>query len=120
MIAAESEFLTTPSTFKQDIKNPETLVCLEDTEYLYIDQTDLDQLLAHSPLFEAIYRSIFEEYMIRYINHLQLLANADVPAKIHYLKTHFPHLLFRCTDSVFASFLGISRQTFVAHKYLLY
>ncbi len=120
MIAWENRFLTNMVSFKGFSDNIETFECLEDAEVLGIDQQGLEQLLKKSVTLKNIYCSLLEEYSAMHLKRFHIFSAADIGSRIQFLKTDYPQLLGRVNDSILASFLCISRETFVRHKSKLF
>lgn len=120
MIAWEERFLTNMPGFKKFSGAAEIIECLEDAEVMAINKTDFDRLLPTSPVFKNIYCHLLEEYNAVYLNRFQVLSSSDIKYKIQHIKTDYPHLIGRVSDGVLASFLCISRETFVRYKRLMY
>lgn len=119
MFAWEGRFLTNIGSFKNLFINNETVECLKNTEILYINKIDFDKLMASSMNVKSIYTDILEEYNALHIKRFEALNTFDIEKKLLHLKQNFPNLLAELNDSLLASFLGISRETFVRNKKLL-
>lgn len=119
-IASENRFLTNMISFINFAKNIETFECLEDADLLYINRKELTELLDISPVIRARYCDLLEQCNAIQIKHIHFITNSEVTDKIQYLKSNFPEIVGRVNDRILASFLGISRETIVRHKALLY
>lgn len=116
MIAWENRFLTNIVSFKYGEKNNETIECIENSEILCIDKDNFDTLLKSSLNLKSIYADILEEYNALHIQRFQSLNTFDLQNKFSHLQKFFPQILYRVNDGLLASFLGISRETYVRNK----
>ncbi|MFT3949071.1 MAG: hypothetical protein QM763_19055 [Agriterribacter sp.] len=119
-IARENSFLVNMPEFKQTGYNTEIFECIEDAEILSITKPDLDSLLSCSVTLKSIYCDLLEEYNTIHLNHLHVLSSPAIKQRMQYLRVNYPNLVGRVSDGILASFLCISRETFVRHKSLLY
>ncbi|MBX3257043.1 MAG: Crp/Fnr family transcriptional regulator [Chitinophagaceae bacterium] len=120
VIAWENSFLVNMPGFKQNGRHTEIFECIEDAEILAINKQDLDSLLSGSLTLKNIYCELLEEYNSIHLNRLHVLSSPAIKHRMQYLKVNYPRLIGRVSDSILASFLCISRETFVRHKSLLH
>lgn len=120
IIAWENRFLANIPVGKNFSFSTETIECLEDSALLVIEKSDFHHLLLISSMFKNIYFSLLEEYNFFYLKRFQVLSSFDIKYKMEYIKIDYPHLIGRVSDSVLASYLCITRETFVRYKHLLY
>jgi CRP-like cAMP-binding protein len=119
IITCESRFLTNIISFNGFAENNETIECIENGEVLYISKENFDKLLKTSKNLKCIYADILEEYYALLTERFHYLNTKNVEQKINHLKNDFPFLINRVNDSLIASFLGITRETFVRNKKFL-
>lgn len=119
IIAWENRFLTNITTFKHFNSSDETIEALENSEIIYIEKDFFYQLLSTFPNINIIYLKILSEYNELYIRKYSLYACKSIEEKMLFLKDNFPHLIKRTNDTILASFLGISRESFVRGKVYL-
>lgn len=119
IIAWENRFLTNINVFKHFNSSDETIEALENSEILYIEKDFFYQLLSHCPNLNIIYLNILSEYNELYIRKYSLYACKSIEEKMLFLKDNFPHLIKRTNDNILASFLGISRESYVRGKIYL-
>ncbi|MFC6269539.1 Crp/Fnr family transcriptional regulator [Frigoriflavimonas asaccharolytica] len=119
MFAWENRFLTNISSFKNFSDNIETIECVEKAEILYISRENFDKLMLTSRNLKSIYGDVLEEYNALHIKRFHHLNSTNIEEKIKHLKNDFPYIINKVNDSLLASFLGISRETFVRHKKIL-
>ena len=116
-IAWENGFLTNMSSFRKNgIENNETIECIENAEILQITKIDLDKLLSLSADLTKIYQIILEKYMAINIRRYQHLSSSSPLEKLIYFNENYPLLKSRINDTILASFLSISRKTFIKRK----
>lgn len=116
IIAWENRFLTNITTFKHFNSSDETIEALEDSEIIYIEKDFFYQLLSNCPNLNIIYLNILSEYNELYIRKYSLYACKSIKEKMLFLRDNFPYLIKRTNDSILASFLGISRESYVRGK----
>lgn len=116
IIAWENRFITNIINFKQFNTSDETIEALENTEILHINKEFFYQLLENYPNLNLIYLKILNEYHELYIKKFHLYAGKSLEEKMSFLKDNFPNLIKRTNDSILASFLGISRESYVRGK----
>ncbi|MCU7572331.1 Crp/Fnr family transcriptional regulator [Riemerella anatipestifer] len=119
IIAWENRFITNISIFKEFGKSNEIIECLENAEIIYIDKELFYKLLEQSPNLKNIYFNILSEYNELYVRMTTQLKCRGIKQKMEYLKSDFPNLINRINDSVIASFLGMSRESYVRGKIYL-
>lgn len=119
IIAWENRFLTNITTFKHFNSSDETIEALENSEIIYIEKDFFYQLLSTCPNLNIIYLKILSEYNELYIRKYSLYACKSIEEKMLFLKDNFPHLIKRTNDTILASFLGISRESYVRGKIYL-
>ncbi|MCO4304892.1 Crp/Fnr family transcriptional regulator, partial [Riemerella anatipestifer] len=116
IIAWENRFLTNITTFKHFNSSDEIIEALENSEIIYIEKDFFYQLLSTCPNLNSIYLNILSEYNELYIKKYFLYACKSLKEKILFLKDNFPHLIKRTNDTILASFLGVSRESYVRGK----
>ncbi|SEF95778.1 cAMP-binding domain of CRP or a regulatory subunit of cAMP-dependent protein kinases [Halpernia humi] len=119
IITCEGRFLTNIISFNGFAENNETIECIEDAEILSISKENFDKLMHSSKNLKCIYADIIEEYYALLTERFHYLNTKNVEQKINHLKNDFPFLINRVNDSLIASFLGITRETFVRNKKFL-
>ena len=116
MIAWENRFLTNIGSFKGFTENNETIESLENGEILCISRDHFDILMKSSFTLKNIYADILEMYNALHIKRFEALNTFDLDKKMNHLKQEFPHLIHKLSDTLLASLLGISRETYVRNK----
>lgn len=119
MIAWENRFLTNIGSFRGFTENNETIECLGNSEILCITRDHFDILMKSSSNLKSIYTDILEEYNALHIKRFEALNTFDLNKKLIHLKQEFPHLINKLSDTLLASLLGISRETYVRNKKLI-
>lgn len=119
IIAWENRFLTNITSFKHFNSSDETIEAIENSKIIYIKKELFYELLSTFPNLNIIYLNILSEYNELYIKKYSLQACKSIEEKMLFLKDNFPHLIKRTNDSVLASFLGISRESYVRGKIYL-
>lgn len=120
MITREGKFLTNIRSFGKLEKNHETIQALEDSEVLCIKREDFYNMMGVSKQLNFLYSKILEEYTAMLILRFEMLNTGSIEKKLLHLQEDFPFLVDRVSDTLLASFLGISRETFVRNKQVLY
>lgn len=116
MLAAKNTFIGNMNGINGQFDNTETIECLENSEILVMNRINFSKILDEFPNLKGIYSEILEVYDVMNIKRFHLMSLESVPAKIKFFKDEYPHLIDKLSDSIFASFLGISRETIVRHK----
>lgn len=116
MIAWENQFLTNIGSFKNFMENNEIIESLKNGEILYITRDHFELLIKSSPNLKSMYIDLLEEHSAVYIKQFEVLNTFDLSEKLIYLKKEFPHLINKLNDTLLASLLGISRETYVRNK----
>lgn len=120
VIAWENQFLTNIGSFKNFMENNEIIESLKNGEILYITRDDFELLMKSSPNLKSIYTDLLEKYSAVYIKQFEVLNTFDLNEKLIYLKKEFPHLIYKLNDTLLASLLGISRETYVRNKKVIF
>jgi CRP/FNR family transcriptional regulator, anaerobic regulatory protein len=109
--APEGDFATCFYSFIVKEPSFECIQCLEDTELVKINYTDLQQIYAAFPETERVGRLITENYYIKLEE--RLISIQFKTAKERYLKLMAtrPFLLQRASLGQIASYLGMSQET---------
>lgn len=116
IITNEGRFLTNLISFNGFGHNNETIECIESGEVLSISKENFDKLLSSSKNLKCIYADLLEEYYALLTERFHFINTKNVEQKIKHLKKDFPYLIQRVNDRMMASFLGITRETFVRNK----
>lgn len=118
-IAIENSFISNMNSFRGLCENTETIECLEDAELLVANRINFSKLMDEFPNLKGIYSEILEVYDAMNIKRFHLMSLKSVKAKLNFFKEEYPHLTNKLTDSILASFLGISRESIVRNKKIL-
>ncbi|MDO5616955.1 MAG: Crp/Fnr family transcriptional regulator [Cruoricaptor ignavus] len=119
MFAWQNRFLTNICSFSNFEASNETIECIKDAEILSINKMDFDRLIKSSENFNKIYSVILEKCAALHLKRFEVLSSFDIQQKMLYLKNEYPFLRKELSDTLLASFLGISREYYVKHKHLL-
>ncbi|MDO4728101.1 MAG: hypothetical protein Q4B43_03735 [Bacteroidota bacterium] len=104
------------STYKFAYATPKELQAITDTSLLYITDTTLsDTFLTYTNL-QNIFNKIIYQYMEDYIEEINFLRSEHLPQKIIYIKQRYSYILQFANDSIIASYLGVSRETYSRNK----
>ncbi|MEE1885446.1 Crp/Fnr family transcriptional regulator [Pedobacter flavus] len=109
--AFKGEFGTAlPSLIDQ---NPafEYLQTIEKSELLTISKADFYQLVDQIPEFTIVYRNILEKGFIIAQKRIYGFQGFDAMEKVKWVKKYYPMFLFRVSNKMAASFLGIAPAT---------
>jgi len=95
-------------------QTPATLAieALEDCELLLLSKTNYDRLLEDVPLMERYFRMVYEKSLATKDQRLIKTQLYTAEEKYDYLLQTYPELIQRIPQSLLASFLGLTPETF--------
>lgn len=101
-------------------QTPATLAieAMEDCELLLLSRTNYDQMLEEVPVMERYFRLVYEKSLATKDQRLVYAQMYSAEEKYQYLMETYPELLQRIPQSLLASFLGLTPETFsrIKHK----
>ncbi len=110
-IAWESGFLTSIDSFrKKGLENNETIECIENAELLVISKKEFEILISSSVNLRRAYQILLEKYLAINMRRFQQLTSLSPAERLHYFDKNFPKLKNHISDTILATFLGISRK----------
>lgn len=116
MIAGQNKFI---ANFKNLTSRKEIIESITTSNVLMITEQNFDFLLKSSINIKCMYGDIMEIYNANNINHYMTINSSDVKFKLQYLKSNFPNVINNVNDEILASFINMSRETFVRHKKII-
>lgn len=109
--AFEGNFATALPSFIDQKPAEEYLQTIEKSELLYISRKDFYHLVDTLPEFSKIYTEILELGFITAQKRIYGFQGFDALEKVKWLIEYQPQLLFRVSNRMVASYLGISPST---------
>lgn len=119
VIAWENRFINNFVKFKDFNQVNETIECIEDAEIVYIESDKFYKIISERINLNIVYFNILREYNELYIRRFVQYSKKSLEQKMMALKQDFPNLINRVSDSVLASFIGVSRESYVRGKRFL-
>lgn len=111
-IAWEGGFLTNMDNFRENANDSnEHIECIENAELLEISKKEFEILISSSVTLTCVYQIILEKYIAINIRRFQQLTSLNPTERLQYYNRNFPKLKNRISETVLATFLGISRKT---------
>jgi len=106
----QSFLFNTPATL--------SIEAIEDCELLLLSRANYDTMLAEVPVMERYFRLVYEKSLATKDQRLVLAQTLSAEEKYLHLVDTYPQLLQRIPQSLLASFLGLTPETFsrVKHK----
>ncbi|WP_060872926.1 Crp/Fnr family transcriptional regulator [Myroides odoratus] len=101
-------------------QTPATLAieAIEDCELLLLSRINYDQMLEEVPVMERYFRLVYERSLATKDRRLIYAQSYSAEEKYFYLIHTYPELIQRIPQSLLASFLGLTPETFsrIKHK----
>lgn len=101
-------------------QTPATLAieAIEDCELLLLSRINYDQMLEEVPVMERYFRLVYERSLVTKDQRLVYAQSYSAEEKYFYLIHTYPELIQRIPQSLLASFLGLTPETFsrIKHK----
>lgn len=101
-------------------QTPATLAieAIEDCELLLLSRVDYDQMLEEVPVMERYFRLVYERSLATKDQRLVTAQTYSAEEKYNHLIQTYPELIQRIPQSLLASFLGLTPETFsrIKHK----
>ncbi|WP_353118808.1 Crp/Fnr family transcriptional regulator [Myroides odoratus] len=101
-------------------QTPATLAieAIEDCELLLLSRINYDQMLEEVPVMERYFRLVYERSLATKDQRLVYAQSYSAEEKYFYLIQTYPELIQRIPQSLLASFLGLTPETFsrIKHK----
>lgn len=101
-------------------QTPATLAieAMEDCELLLLSRVNYDQMLEEVPVMERYFRLVYEKSLATKDQRLVYAQMYSAEEKYQYLMETYPELVQRIPQSLLASFLGLTPETFsrIKHK----
>ena len=101
-------------------QTPATLAieAMEDCELLLLSRVNYDQMLEEVPVMERYFRLVYERSLATKDQRLVTAQTYSAEEKYNHLIQTYPELLQRIPQSLLASFLGLTPETFsrIKHK----
>ncbi|WP_353161400.1 Crp/Fnr family transcriptional regulator [Myroides odoratus] len=91
---------------------------IEDCELLLLSRINYDQMLEEVPVMERYFRLVYERSLVTKDQRLVYAQSYSAEEKYFYLIQTYPELIQRIPQSLLASFLGLTPETFsrIKHK----
>lgn len=101
-------------------QTPATLAieAIEDCELLLLSRVNYDQMLEEVPVMERYFRLVYERSLATKDQRLVTAQTYSAEEKYNHLIQTYPELIQRIPQSLLASFLGLTPETFsrIKHK----
>lgn len=101
-------------------QSPATLAieAIEDCELLLLSRENYDQMLEEVPAMERYFRLVYERSLATKDQRLVTAQTYSAEEKYNHLTQTYPELIQRIPQSLLASFLGLTPETFsrIKHK----
>ncbi|MGQ8867967.1 Crp/Fnr family transcriptional regulator [Myroides sp. TSA_177.3] len=101
-------------------QTPATLAieAMEDCELLLLSRVNYDQMLEEVPVMERYFRLVYERSLATKDQRLVTAQTYSAEEKYNHLIQTYPELIQRIPQSLLASFLGLTPETFsrIKHK----
>ena len=89
----------------------EYIQAIEDTEYFYIDQCELENIYKTYPEFNVVGRVLTIKYLNLWAQQLYAIRMQSAPERYEWLLRYHPELLLRVPHKYIASYLDITPVT---------
>ena len=112
-LVAEGEFIASAESFFLQKPSLETIETLEDCTLWRISYDDLRALQAQFPEIQLLSIKLTEMQVVEYGQRVRLLKTHPAKKRYELFYKNFPHLRGRAKTDYLASYLGLSRTTFL-------
>ncbi|WP_200837189.1 Crp/Fnr family transcriptional regulator [Dyadobacter sp. 3J3] len=110
-IAFENNFATALVSFITGEPSQEFIQAVENSELLYITQTDFYHLLEIIPSWDKFYRIYLEKAYVNNTNRLMSFVTMDAKERYRLLLDQNPAIVMRLPNKLVASYINISQET---------
>ncbi len=115
-IYQENDVIISVYSFYQQVPSYENLVCLNDTEVVFIDYKVLQEAYNKFPEWNYTIRILVEKYYVDAEVRLFHLRKRTAEDRYHLFLSQFGHLLADIPDKLVASYIGVDKATFSRMK----
>jgi CRP/FNR family transcriptional regulator, anaerobic regulatory protein len=112
-LVAEGEFIASAESFFMQQPSLETIETLEDCTLWRISHNDLRALQMTFPEVQLLSIKLTERQVVEYGQRVRLLKTHPAKKRYELFYKNFPHLRMRARIDYLASYLGLSRTTFL-------
>lgn len=102
--------------YKFAYTQPKELQAIVKSSILYTSSDTLHKTFLAYTNLQNIFNQIIYRYMEDYIEEVNFLRTESLANRISYIKQKYPSILVIACDSIIASFLGVSRETYSRNK----
>ncbi len=108
----DNSIVSSHETFISGKKSPEWIRAYEDSELVYIERSEYEELLDKSPAFERMARVMAEESYVQALKRVHSLQSLSASQRVkNFMKEHH-EIVSRVQRQHVASYLGIHRNIF--------
>jgi len=107
----EGDVCVSIESFYKQQPGYEYIQAIEDTEYFYIDQRELENIYKTYPEFNAVGRVLTIKYLNLWAEQLYAIRMQSAAERYEWLLKFHPELLFRVPQKYIASYLDITPET---------
>lgn len=108
----DNSIVSSHETFISGKKSPEWIRAYEDSELVYIERSEYEDLLDQSPAFERMARIMAEESYVQALKRVHSLQSLSASQRVkNFMKEHH-EIVSRVQRQHVASYLGIHRNIF--------
>ncbi|MDD4193295.1 MAG: Crp/Fnr family transcriptional regulator [Mangrovibacterium sp.] len=108
----DNSIVSSHDTFISGKKSPEWIRAYEDSELVYIERSEYEELLDKSPAFERMARVMAEESYVQALKRVHSLQSLSASQRVkNFMKEHH-EIVSRVQRQHVASYLGIHRNIF--------
>lgn len=109
--AFEGKFGTDLTSFITAEPANENIQAIENSEILYINKIDFQQLVIDEPSINLIYKDILEMAYVTSVKRIYNFQGEDTLERLKWLMKYQPKILSRLPSKIIASYLGVTPYT---------
>lgn len=110
-IGIENSWIGDLESYTRNIKCNRIIKAECDCELLLLDQINYSKLLEHFPVFEKLFRILFQNAYIHQTQRVSMMLKTDMKSRIKYFFEHNKNTIAKVELKVISSYLGMSPET---------
>ncbi len=107
----DQEWFSVIDSFRNQIPSKESIITVEDTDYLSLSFDKFNYLSQNIPEFNTVYRQMLEESHSSFLDRVNNLMALDALERLTRFHKNYPFALSRINAKDIASHLGMSPET---------
>ena len=110
-IGLENSWIGDLESYTKNIKCNRIIKADCDCELLLLDQINYKKLLENFPVFEKLFRILFQNAYIHQTQRISMMLKTDMKSRIKYFFEKNENLIGKVELKIIASYLGMSPET---------